>query len=126
MGGVADRLRVALRDYFPDISLGPTARFYRHLFGSVRPHKDVSRDGASRYTLPLYLSDSFNGGRLSIKTRRTEQELCESEPGMKHKVFTFSPRSGYAVIFQKGVLYWADEVTEGPKDLLIFDLATAF
>lgn len=123
---VRERLRCVLSDYLPDATIGDSARVYRHTAGGVRPHTDASLDGRATYTLLLYLSDDFEGGRLSVRVTRSEEERRASEPGHGHKVFVFRPMCGYGLVFHKGLLHWADDVVGGSKDLLVADVASAF
>ena len=117
---------MVLSDYFPDLRLDPNARFYSHQFGSVKPHKDGNHDGLCNYTLLIYLSDEFEGGKLSIKMKRSMEEMREAEPDKKHKVFTFNPMMGYGVVFSKDLLHWADELFEGEKNILLIHLYSKF
>ena len=119
-------VKVVLRDYFPDLEVSTDARFYNHQLGSVKPHVDGNRDGKSNYTLLLYLGSDFEGGRLSIKMRRSNTELLESEPNKYHKVFTFEPLPGWGVIFHKSLLHWATEVIDGNKNFLLLHLHSEF
>src|SRR3972149_6160493 len=81
---IKQRLYIVLRDYFPDMIVSPDARFYNHQYGGVKPHTDGNRDGISCYTLLLYLRDDFEGGRLSIKAKRSEEEKKTYDPKMNH------------------------------------------
>lgn len=115
-------IKAALRDYFPDIELSTWARYYLHVIGDVKPHHDSQHEG--NYTLLLYLNDNFEGGRLSIKAKRSSVEKI-IEPEKNHKVYTFKPKAGWGVIFNRCLLHWA-ETNETPKEILIFDLKSKF
>jgi hypothetical protein len=66
------------------------------------------------------LTDDFDDGKLSIKMKRTEEELQGSDK--LHKVFTIMPIVGYGVIFNKDLLHWASEVYTGSKNICIIHL----
>lgn len=117
---ITDRLFIVLRDYFPDMKLDKNARFYNHQYGAIKPHYDVNHDGVSTHTLLIYLTDDFEGGRLTIKTKRPDEErLLSSQPNHYHKVFTITPKIGYGVIFKKNNLHWADDCIGNKNFLLI-------
>lgn len=105
---ITKRLYTTLNDYYPNMILDRWARYYKHEYGAVKPHRDINHDNKSNYTLLIYLSDDFEGGQLSIKTIRLEEELL-FQPEMHHKVFKIKPLRGYGVIFKKEELHWADE-----------------
>ena len=126
MMDLKERIMTSLRDYFPDIQLGMTIRMYQQTFGGIKPHRDASLDGVSSYTLLLYMSDDFEGGKLSLKLKRTDQEKASSESSKHHKVFTFTPKIGYGLIFKKDILHWADEVVEGNKFIMLIDIISNF
>ena len=126
MSDIRERIVTVLRDYFPDIQLASTARMYSQDFGGIKPHRDASLDGASSYTLLIYMSDNFDGGKLSLKLKRTDEEKSLLEPSKHHKVFTFTPKMGYGIIFRKNILHWAEEVLEGDKMIILFDIISAF
>ena len=123
---VYDRLIIVLKDYFPDIKVSTDARFYNHQFGGTKPHKDGNRDGVSNYTLLLYLTDNFDDGKLSIKTKRSEEERLECNSDKFHKIFTITPKIGYGVIFNKNLTHWAADVLEGNKNFLLIHLYSDF
>ena len=117
---ITDRLFIVLRDYFPDMKLDKNAKFYNHQYGAIKPHYDVNHDGVSTHTLLIYLTDDFEGGRLIIKTKRSDDErLLSSQPNHYHKVFTITPKIGYGVIFKKNHLHWADDCIGNKNFLLI-------
>lgn len=119
-------LKVTLRDYFPDLRLDPNARLYSQSYGSIKPHLDKNHDGVSNYTLLLYLTDNFDDGRLSIKMKRSFQEMQESEPNKFHKTFTFKPLRGYGIIFNKNLLHWASDIFSGIKNFLLIHFHSDF
>lgn len=125
-GWIYDRLKVVLSDYFPDIDINKNCRFYSHTCGSVKPHTDACKDGKSLYTLLLYLDDAFEGGQLSIKVRRSDQEKSITLPNHNHKVFKFTPITGYGIIFHKSLVHWADEVIDGNKNFLLIHFSSSF
>ena len=116
---ICDRLFVVLRDYFPDLQISPHARFYSHKYGAIKPHVDQNHDNKSNYTLLLYLTDDFDDGKLSIKTKRSNEEIEKSFPDKFHKVFVIKPICGYAIIFNKELLHWASEIYTGEKNFLL-------
>lgn len=116
---------VALRGYLVDAEISNWVRFYSHKFGEVRPHRDGSKDSA-QYTLLIYLKDDFEGGRLSIKVPRTDEELLANDPHLKHKRFVPTPQVGWGILFSKDHLHWADEVIDGSKDFLLLEVKTEF
>lgn len=115
---LSERLIVVLNDYSID-KIDRHARFYCHSFGGVKPHIDSNHDNMSNYTLLLYLNDDFEGGELSIKMKRSEEECILSEPDKHHKVFKIRPTRGYGVIFDKSLLHWAEETYKDKNFLLI-------
>ena len=123
---ICERLSIVLRDYFPDLQIDPNGRFYNHQYGGVKPHKDGCHDGKSNYTLLLYITEGFDDGRLSIKMKRTDDEIQQSEQDKFHKVFTFNQRKGYGVIFKKDLLHWANDNYVGDKNFLLIHLYSAF
>lgn len=121
-----DRLFIVLKDYFSDLIIDPNARFYSHQIGGIKPHTDSNHDNICNYTMLLYLTDDFDDGKLSIKTKRSEAEKLLEEPDKHHRVFTFTPKQGYAVIFSKSLLHWANNVYEGQKNFLLIHLNSNF
>lgn len=115
---IAERLFRVLDNYFLGLQVDRCGRFYSHRFGSVRPHTDNNHDNKSNYTVLIYLTDTFEG-KLSVKMQRSVEEREVYEPGKKHKVFTFTPFRGYAVIFRKDLLHWADETYHDKNFLLL-------
>jgi len=120
---ITDRLFTVLRDYFPDMKLDRWARFYNHQYGAVKPHYDANHDFMATHTILIYLTDDFGGGRLSIKTRRSDEErLASEQPNHYHKVYIIvTPKAGYGVVFKKNQLHWADECI-GDKNFLLIHL----
>lgn len=121
-----ERLVTVLKDYFADLEIDPNARFYSHQLGGVKPHTDSNHDNICNYTMLLYLTDTFDDGKLSVKTKRSEAERLLEEPNKYHKVFSFTPKQGYAVIFNKSLLHWANEIYEGQKNFLLIHLNSNF
>jgi hypothetical protein len=118
---LSDNLFRVLDNYFTDLKIDPNVRLYSQIYGSIKPHTDKSHDGLCNYTLIIYLTDDFDDGALSIKMKRTKEEL-KIDPNMKHKVFTIKPIVGYGVIFNKELLHWASEVYMGSKNICIIHL----
>jgi hypothetical protein len=118
---ITDRLFLVLENYFHPLQMDRYGRFYSHRFGSVRPHTDRNHDNKSNYTILIYLTDMFEG-KLSVKMQRSVEERKLYEPDKKHKVFTFTPLRGYAVIFHKDLLHWAQE-TYSDKNFLLLHLS---
>jgi hypothetical protein len=119
---IIDKLIVILRNYFINLKFDRNARFYNHQYGETKPHIDKNHDGKSQYTLLIYLTDNFDGGKLSIKLKRTEKEKNKLEYNKNYKVFTFTPLKGYGLIFDKSYVHWADEFYDGHKNFLLIHL----
>jgi hypothetical protein len=117
---ISNRILIVLQDYFLDLRMDKYCRFYSHKYGEVKPHTDGSHDNQSNYTLLIYLTDDFENGQLSIKTKRTVDDR-KVEPDKLHHVFTFKPMKGYGVIFHKNLLHWTDMVI-GDKNFLLIHL----
>lgn len=117
---ICDRLITTLDTYFTDLQIDPNARLYNQRFGEIKPHFDKNHDGVSNYTCLIYLTDDFTHGKLSVKVKRSKEEIEESNK--HHKVFTLEPRVGYGVIFSKDWLHWAEEVYDGSKNFLLIHL----
>lgn len=122
---ISDRLLATLSNYC-DLEIDPNARLYSHVYGGIKPHTDKSRDGFSTHTLLIYLTDNFDDGKLSIKTKRSVEEKLEYENNKHHKVFTFVPKKGYGILFDKNLLHWASEVYTGSKNFLLISLNCRF
>lgn len=123
---LCNNLVVVLSDYFPDLILDPNARLYSQSYGSIKPHTDKNHDNISNYTMLIYLRDDFDDGKLSIKTKRSNDEISEYENDKFHKVFTIKPIKGYGVIFNKSLLHWASEVYSGNKNFLLIHFYSNF
>lgn len=126
--GVKDQLIVVLGNYlgYHDLCVSDDVRFYRHQFGEVKRHTDGTRDG-SQYSLLLYLSDDFEGGTLSVRVPRDPLDRQSFQPEMGHQVFSFlHPRPGWAVVFSKNLIHFADCVETGSKDFLLIHLKSPF
>ena len=115
---IVNRILIVLDNYLPDICLARYCRFYSHKYGHIKPHVDMNHDNKSNYTLLIYLTDDFEGGELSIKVKRTADDLELTEPNKFHHVFTFKPFKGYGILFRKNLSRWADYVI-GNKNLLL-------
>ena len=122
---IHNRLFATLSNYC-DLRIDSNARLYSQTFGGIKPHTDANRDGVSTHTLLIYLTDDFDNGKLSIRTKRSDEEKLAHEPNMHHKVFTFAPRKGYGVLFDKSLVHWADEVYTGSKNFLLVSLWCRF
>lgn len=120
-----NRLNVTLKDYYSDIMISPDARFYVHEIGEVRPHFDGNRDGLSNYTLLIYLTDDFEGGNLSIKQALSLEEK-KLNADMNFKIFTFTPRKGYGIVFSKKLLHWASAVIDKSKNFMLVHFYSQF
>lgn len=123
---LCDRLVIVLKDYFPDLRIDHHARLYSQSYGSIKPHTDKNHDGVSNYTMLIYLTDDFDDGKLSIKTKRTHDEISEYENNKFHKVFTIKPMIGYGIIFNKNLLHWASDVYQGNKNFLLIHFHSDF
>lgn len=114
---IEQRLNAVLTDYLGAIKISPYIRLYRHICGDVKPHRDQSLYNHSNYTCLIYLSDDFEGGKLSLKIPQDEKET-------HYDILTITPRRGYGVVFHKSLIHYADEVTSGSKDIMIVDLSS--
>lgn len=121
-----ERLPIVLFDYLGSIELSPYIRYYKQKCGSIKPHKDKSLYGDFKYTCLIYISDDFEGGKLSLKVSRTAEEMAANNPHLKHKVYTITPRKGYGIVFNKSILHYADDVINGSKNILLIDIASKF
>lgn len=102
------RVQTTLYNYWHTVNIG-TIRFYKQEFGETKPHRDVSTDGRSNYTLLIYLTDDFDGGRLRL--RRVE---CQGSIEIR-------PIAGFGVLFSKDKMHRATELY-GTKELILIDL----
>lgn len=107
---VYDCIFNVLGNDFINLSIDPNGRLYSHLYGGIKKHTDVSHDGKSDYTMLIYLTDDFEGGNLSIESN--------------NKVFSFMPKKGYGIIFNKKLVHWASDVIHGSKNFLIVHLCS--
>ena len=123
---LCDRLNVVLSDYFPDITIDPNVRLYNQPYGSVKPHIDKSHDSKSNYAMLIYLTDNFNDGKLSIKIKRTPDEMVQYKNNEHDKIFTFRPMRGYGIIFDKNLLHYASEVYDNNKNFLLIHFYSCF
>jgi hypothetical protein len=119
---ISDRIITTLSNYFVNLQMNKFCRFYSHKYGEVRAHTDGSPDNQCYYTLLIYLTDDFEGGELSIKIKRTDEDRKLSFPDKYHYIYTFKPMKGYGVVFNKNLLHWADIVI-GPKNFLLVHLS---
>lgn len=122
---ICDRLVATLSNYC-NLEIDPNARLYSQIYGGIKPHTDKNRDGVSTHTLLIYLTDNFDDGKLSIKMKRSNEEKLECENDKHHKVFTFTPKKGYGILFDKDLLHWASEVYTGNKNFLLVSLYCQF
>lgn len=99
--------------YAGDIKINNDMRIYIQTFGNIKPHVDIPTDGESNITCLIYLSDGYEGGELNIKIKE------------KHLLFNVSPKKGYAILFLKKYLHYANEVF-GCKRILLVDLKSDF
>ena len=102
------------------VSLNPLLRFVRYDPGDYfKPHHDfldriVLPGHHSRYTLQLYLNDTFVGGELTFYGRRGEWTV------------DYQPIQGCAIIFDQDLLHSGDLLKSGVKysvrtDILVED-----
>lgn len=117
---IESAIKITLGSYFTTVEVG-NVRFYKQDFGATKPHTDICTDGKSNYTLLIYLSDDFEKGKLRLKCKRTENEIKHEHHNKKHMVFTFFPKIGYGVLFNKDIVHYAEEVY-GRKEIMLVDM----
>jgi hypothetical protein len=124
------QIETGLSPYLGEMVLGDF-RVYVQEFGGIRPHLDtvqseVCASYPNRFTLLIYLTDDFEGGRLRVKCPRGEADPePEKEPQKRHRVLSPEPRRGYGVLFSKDYPHWADDVF-GAKVILLTDVGSQF
>lgn len=112
-------IMVTLSGYFYYIQIN-NIRFYKQTYGNTKPHYDSALDGVSNYTLLIYLTDDFEGGELVLKCKMTEEEMNANEY-KKYIQYTFKPKIGYGILFDKRIFHWANEVY-GTKSIMLVDI----
>lgn len=120
---VVRECQVTMSSYFVAFEVY-NPRIYGQNYGITKPHRDASLDGRATHTLLIYLTDSFEGGVLSIKTPRTEKHVeVYGRPEHRHIVHTMEPRKGYGVLFQKVDLHYTDElISNSEKVIMLLDI----
>jgi hypothetical protein len=93
-------------------------RIYYSDFGEVKPHKDVTIKDNYNYTLLIYLSDNFDGGKITVKVPIEEIK--------KHYYVTPEPRKCYGILFPKDCIHYTDELYTGGKYILLLDCQVDF
>ena len=93
-------------------------RIYYSDFGEVKPHKDVTIRDNYNHTLLIYLSDNFDGGKITVKVPIEEIK--------KHYYVTPEPRKCYGIIFPKDCIHYTDELYTGGKYILLLDCQVDF
>ncbi len=116
---IPERLITVLSDYYQNLMIDRWAKYYSHEYGAVKPHYDINHDNMSNYTLLIYMTDDFEGGKLSIKCKRTDEDRALSQSNFYHNVYTITPKIGYGIIFKKEYLHWAEECYGNKNFLLI-------
>ena len=85
-------------------------RLYESDYGIVKPHRDLPMCGDDTHTCLIYLTDTFEGGNLSVED---EQDL---------NPITYTPKIGYCIIYPKHTIHYTDEQHDGSKIILLSDL----
>ncbi len=93
-------------------------RMYYSDFGIVKPHKDVTIKDKYNCTLLIYLSDEFDGGKITVKVPIEEIS--------KHYYVTPEPRNCYGILFPKDCIHYTDELYNGSKYILLLDCRIDF
>ena len=93
-------------------------RIYYSDFGIVKPHKDVVIKENYKNTLLIYLTDDFDGGKITVKIPIEEIK--------KHYYVTPEPRKCYGILFPKECVHYTDELYTGGKYILLVDCQTDF
>ncbi len=116
-------LTVTLSGYFTEFSADPrNIRIYESHYGIVKPHVDVAVYPEDTHTCIIYLTDTFDGGVLTVKTKRDQAHiLSHGEEHKKYLCVTPEPRETYGILFQKGVIHYTDELLGGRKVILLID-----
>ena len=110
-------IRLALSEYVNIISIS-NIRFYSQSYGSTKAHYDVPLDGKSTHTLLIYLTDTFEGGELTLKCKIPKDGMKNSNEFILHVI---KPKVGHGVLFNKNIFHWANEVY-GTKSIMMIDL----
>lgn len=119
---VRESILTTLSGYFTDLKIN-YIRIYRHECGETKRHRDISLDGKSNFTVLIYLTDDFEGGKLTLRTRKDENEIKATDPEKKYFHFTLEPKVGYGIVFPKHLEHWAAELV-GKKEIILVDLET--
>lgn len=116
-------LTVTLSGYFVDFKVNPNnARIYESNYGTIKPHVDVAMYPGDTHTCLIYLTDDFEGGILTVKVKRDEEDMnTYGDIEKKHLCITPEPRETYGVLFQKGVIHYTDDLIGGCKIILLVD-----
>eukprot|EP01036_Dinobryon_divergens_P032739 gene32739-42393_t len=88
---------------------------YESTYGIVQPHRDIAMCGDDTHTCLIYLTDDFTGGFLTVEDNNNTSTTLSNSP------VTFAPRTGYCVIYPKGVIHYTDEQHDGVKIILLAD-----
>ena len=116
---VINEVNIVLSNYFNNFHIyDNNMRIYYSDFGEVKPHKDVTIRDNYNHTLLIYLSDNFDGGKITVKVPIEEIK--------KHYYVTPEPRKCYGIIFPKDCIHYTDELYTGGKYILLLDCQVDF
>ncbi len=116
---IIKEVTATLRNYFDNFQIDSSnIRIYYSDFGTVKPHKDVTIKDKYNNTLLIYLSDEFDGGKITVKVPIEEIQ--------KHYYVTPEPRKCYGILFPKDCVHYTDELYTGGKYILLLDCQTEF
>ncbi len=116
---VISEVNTVLSNYFNNFHIYyDNMRIYYSDFGEVKPHKDVTIKDNYNYTLLIYLSDNFDGGKITVKVPIEEIK--------KHYYVTPEPRKCYGILFPKDCIHYTDELYTGGKYILLLDCQVDF
>ncbi len=97
-------------------------RIYQSNYGITKPHCDIAIYLKDTHTCLIYLTDDFNGGKLSVKLPREKDHIQNyGSPDLKHINITPEPRIMYGIIFPKNTIHYTNELLEGDKIILLID-----
>jgi len=92
-------LTVTLSGYFTEFSANiRNIRIYESKYGLVKPHVDIAVYPEDTHTCLVYLTDEFDGGILTVKTKTDQNHiLSHGESHKKHLCVTPEPRVIYGI-----------------------------
>ncbi len=116
---IISEVNTTLSNYFNSFEIdNNNIRIYYSDFGIVQPHKDVTIKDKYNNTLLIYLSDDFDGGKITVKVPIEEIK--------KHYYVTPEPRKCYGILFPKDCIHYTDELYTGGKYILLLDCKITF